>query len=336
MTFIFNTIDITNDVVSSNYAIQSEKNITSYDNLIISEFQLVLHGAAYNPFASNSIFYEIDNIFKSLTMEIDILDINTTAVISNIEFDKTSLNCTLTLTPSINNKFNNSITYVAYNKAPAKVLKDILTLNGFEQNIDTISFENAEFQQENELLLCDFVFDNIKIIDIANTIGELCCADVFIDIDSKIYFKQYNRDSNITSTYLNLTLSQVIDYNQSKNARDILNAYKITTPTIEYENDLLGNESILNYGKFVKELNFDNNNGISSNNSGIYWAGENYIFRNQNPKWVLECNCVNALNNPVNLRSYFQFTEINNNVYEITKIEQDYTNKTIKITGSSL
>jgi hypothetical protein len=336
MTFTFNNIDVTQDVINSNYAIRSEKNINTYDNLIVSEFQLTLHGIQYNPFKTNSIFYQANNLFKNYSMVVNLNGIITTAVINNIDLDKVNDNVTLTLTPSINNKLNNSITYVAYNQTPAKVLKDVLITAGLLQYVDEISFSNAEFQQENANLYCDFVFDNLKIIDIANTCGELSCADVFIDIDNKIYFKQFNSTVNITNTYLNLTNNEVINYKISQNPRDILNAYKITTPSIEYENYLLGLESINNYGKLVKELNFNNNNGISSSQSGIYWAGDNYIFRCQNPKWILECECADTLNNPANLRQFFQYTELNNLVYEITKIEQGYINKTIKLTGSSL
>jgi len=340
-TYYLNDIQIY-DVLESSTAIKAERSLLSTDTILIPDVNITLLGNQYDPFRPNSIFYGLeDTLFKDIIITIINEDINSNidCIIKDISYDVETNQCSLTLTPFISKKLENTFEYYNDDITPAQALLEILELNGLKDYIDYPSFWNAKYSQSQSYMLISITVttdDKKKIIDIANEIGTLTCADIFIGTDSKIYYIQYNRYLN-PYTPNDIQKNKILSMQIKKNNYDIINQFALSTIYGSYTNDSdLGLTSRNNYGEISQDLSFESTQAITSKYlNGMIWSGENWVYRNQKPKWVVELKCVNQLDYPLSLLDFFKLTFYNDKVYEIIKVEQSESDKTISITGVS-
>jgi hypothetical protein len=340
-TYKINNIDLY-DVKDSSFQVKVERNLLSNDPVLIPDINLTLIGSQYNPDEPSGFFYGLGvDLFKDVIFTITDTDVNVDidCTIKNINYDSKSNLCKVTLHPFISQKLENTIQYVQDNYTPAKGLKEILQLNGLNDNIDFTSFNNADYNQTAANMLCNFTIttdNNRKILDIINTISLITGSDIFIGMDNKIYFLQYNRYFNPVP-YVDIGQNIIIDYVIRKNANDLINQFNLQTMYGGYLNESnVGKSSRDIFGEVTKDINFGNNQEIVTNSlSAMIWAGENWVYRNQYPKWIIELECVDNLSYPLTLMDFFTVSWLNNHNYEIISIVKQLTQGKLIITGAS-
>jgi hypothetical protein len=340
-TYYINDIQIY-DVLESSSAIKAERSLLSNDVVLIPDINITLLGNHYDPYRPNSIFYGLENtLFKDIIFTIINEDINSNidCVIKDIEYDYEANQCKLTLSPFVSKKLDNVFEYYNDDITPAQALLEILELNGLKDNIDYPSFWNAKYAQEQVGLLVSITVKadaKKKIIDYLNETATITGADIFIGTDNKIYYLQFNRYLSPVSNN-DIQLNKILSLTPKKNTLDIINNFKLSTIYGSFPNESdLGLTSRNNYGDISQELNFESTQSITSKNlSGMIWAGENWVYRNQNPKLTVELKCVNQLDYPLSLLDFFTLSFYNNKVYEVIRIQQNESDKTIDITGVS-
>jgi hypothetical protein len=341
-TYYLNDIELT-DVISNNATISESRNLIGTDLVLLSAITISVFGEHYDPFSASSPFYGLDNaLFKDMIFKI--IDDDGTeieGVINDITFDHKTNQVNIQVYPFLSKKMSNTFTYFEDGITPAKALREVLELNGLSSNIDYPSFYNAEYAQEDQNFYCNYTIttnDNVKIIDFANTIADLTGSDIYISSQNLISVIQYNRYLDPTPDF-NISEDKIVNVSVNKQAGNVINKFQLQTIYGNYEDASgAGTESIEIFGENIKQLDFTNTQQISTNSlNAMIWAGENHVYRNRNPKWNIQLECVNQLDKPVDLKNFFSVTDINTDVvFETIGIVKEPANNIIRITGASV
>ena len=70
--------------------------------------------------------------------------------------------------------------------------------------------------------------------------------------------------------------------------------------------------------------------------TAMVWAGENYVYRNRDPKWYIDLTVWHEANDFMTILDTFSVTELTDEVFECIRVEKDPAQGTIKIQGASL
>ena len=333
--YTINGIDVTNDIISTNTTIKASRNIVGNDPILIQEFQLQVSGAAFKLGNAYGLFPNKEHLYAyEILIDDNVFD-NVIATISEVNWDDNKDIATIKAYPIINKFINTLVEYYNDDISPSQALEEILILNNLEDTIDTTSFIIAKGIQEANNLLCSMTvqfIDNTTIADIINQLGVLSGADIYVGLDNKLYYLQYNSNSDVDSSFI-IDNDSIITMTLNDTSKDVKNAYTVDTMWGKWnsEDTTFGDDSISKYDKKQISYNFSSNKIISCNSIlAIIWGAENATRRVLYPARAINIKCLDNLAQPMNLSTIFKIEDI---VYGCISVERDIKTGLLTIKG---